>query len=69
MAPPARLELTTLRLGGARSIQVSYGGLLLLILPKKPIAVKAAVKIRFLHLLKAFAAVFYHICDAVFHPI
>ena len=27
MAPPARLELTTLRLGGARSIQVSYGGL------------------------------------------
>ena len=28
LAPPARLELTTLRLGGARSIQVSYGGLL-----------------------------------------
>ena len=28
MAPPARLELTTLRLGGARSIQVSYGGML-----------------------------------------
>ena len=28
MAPPARLELTTLRLGGARSIQVSYGGIL-----------------------------------------
>ena len=27
MAPPARLELTTLRLGGARSIQVSYGGI------------------------------------------
>ena len=26
MAPPARLELTTLRLGGVRSIQVSYGG-------------------------------------------
>ena len=26
LAPPARLELTTLRLGGARSIQVSYGG-------------------------------------------
>ena len=30
LAPPARLELTTLRLGGARSIQVSYGGLCLL---------------------------------------
>ena len=29
LAPPARLELTTLRLGGARSIQVSYGGMLL----------------------------------------
>ena len=29
MAPPARLELTTLRLGGARSIRVSYGGMLL----------------------------------------
>ena len=28
LAPPARLELTTLRLGGARSIQVSYGGML-----------------------------------------
>ena len=28
LAPPARLELTTLRLGGARSIQVSYGGIL-----------------------------------------
>ena len=27
LAPPARLELTTLRLGGARSIQVSYGGI------------------------------------------
>ena len=27
MAPPARLELTTLRLGGVRSIQVSYGGI------------------------------------------
>ncbi len=27
LAPPARLELTTLRLGGARSVQVSYGGL------------------------------------------
>ena len=27
MAPPARLELTTLRLGGARSILVSYGGI------------------------------------------
>ena len=27
MAPPARLELTTLRLGGVRSIQVSYGGM------------------------------------------
>ena len=27
VAPPARLELTTLRLGGARSIQVSYGGI------------------------------------------
>ena len=25
LAPPARLELTTLRLGGVRSIQVSYG--------------------------------------------
>ena len=25
LALPARLELTTLRLGGARSIQVSYG--------------------------------------------
>ena len=32
MAPPARLELTTLRLGGARSIQVSYGGLCPIIL-------------------------------------
>ena len=28
MAPPARLELTTLRLGGVRSIQVSYRGIL-----------------------------------------
>ena len=28
MAPPARLELTTLRLGGVRSILVSYGGIL-----------------------------------------
>ena len=28
LAPPARLELTTLRLGGARSIPVSYGGIL-----------------------------------------
>ena len=28
LAPPARLELTTLRLGGVRSIQVSYGGVL-----------------------------------------
>ena len=27
LAPPARLELTTSRLGGARSIQVSYGGI------------------------------------------
>ena len=27
LAPPARLELTTLRLGGVRSIQVSYGGM------------------------------------------
>ena len=27
MAPPARLELTTLRLGGVRSILVSYGGI------------------------------------------
>ena len=27
LAPPARLELTTLRLGGARSLQVSYGGI------------------------------------------
>ena len=27
LAPPARLELTTLRLGGVRSIQVSYGGI------------------------------------------
>ncbi len=27
LAPPARLELTTLRLGGARSILVSYGGI------------------------------------------
>ena len=27
VAPPARLELTTLRLGGVRSIQVSYGGI------------------------------------------
>lgn len=27
LAPPARLELTTLRLGGVRSVQVSYGGL------------------------------------------
>ena len=26
LAPPARLELTTLRLGGVRSVQVSYGG-------------------------------------------
>ena len=35
LAPPARLELTTLRLGGARSIQVSYGGILIpLIVPK-----------------------------------
>ena len=34
MAPPARLELTTLRLGGARSIQVSYGGILKLLYPK-----------------------------------
>ena len=28
LAPPARLELTTLRLGGVRSIQVSYRGML-----------------------------------------
>ena len=28
LAPPARLELTTSRLGGVRSIQVSYGGVL-----------------------------------------
>ena len=28
MAPPARLELTTSRLGVVRSIQVSYGGVL-----------------------------------------
>ena len=28
LAPPARLELTTLRLGGVRSIQVSYGGMM-----------------------------------------
>ena len=35
MAPPARLELTTLRLGGVRSIQVSYGGLCFSIVPKK----------------------------------
>ena len=41
LAPPARLELTTLRLGGARSIQVSYGGLLPVILTKKWITVKA----------------------------
>ena len=34
MAPPARLELTTLRLGGARSIQVSYGGVTMLLYPK-----------------------------------
>ena len=27
LAPPARLELTTLRLGGIRSILVSYGGI------------------------------------------
>ena len=27
VALPARLELTTLRLGGARSIQVSYGSI------------------------------------------
>ena len=35
LAPPARLELTTLRLGGVRSIQVSYGGVYLGILPQK----------------------------------
>ena len=35
MAPPARLELTTLRLGGVRSIQVSYGGVCSSIVPKK----------------------------------
>ena len=29
LAPPARLELTTSRLGGVRSIQVSYGGVLI----------------------------------------
>ena len=29
LAPPARLELTTSRLGGVRSIQVSYGGMLI----------------------------------------
>ena len=27
LAPPARLELTTLRLGGVRSIQESYRGI------------------------------------------
>ena len=32
MAPPARLELTTLRLGGVRSIQVSYGGIAYILL-------------------------------------
>ena len=35
MAPPARLELTTLRLGGVRSIQVSYGGICISIVLKK----------------------------------
>ena len=38
MAPPARLELTTLRLGGVRSILVSYGGMVF-ILAKNPINV------------------------------
>ena len=39
MAPPARLELTTLRLGGVRSIQVSYGGVCSNIVPKKTASV------------------------------
>ena len=39
LAPPARLELTTLRLGGVRSIQVSYGGMEI-ILPKEKLCVK-----------------------------
>ena len=34
LAPPARLELTTLRLGGVRSIQVSYGGVSRTLYPK-----------------------------------
>ena len=40
LAPPARLELTTLRLGGARSIQVSYGGIFQDILTEYDISVK-----------------------------
>ena len=35
LAPPARLELTTLRLGGVRSILVSYGGILCLFILTK----------------------------------
>ncbi len=40
LAPPARLELTTLRLGGVRSIQVSYGGICNQIVAEKAICVK-----------------------------
>ena len=43
LAPPARLELTTLRLGGVRSIQVSYGGMMLrrvLYLKKERLSIK-----------------------------
>ncbi len=35
LAPPARLELTTLRLGGVRSILVSYGGIFKILYRKK----------------------------------
>ena len=45
MAPPARLELTTLRLGGVRSIQVSYGGIFDIVLGKgESVNLKTAIK-------------------------